>query len=129
MVIFAMIIFGISLIGIVSLFVLKHWEDGSGRVLVPALRVRADARAMQLKGRLSHIQVDLARIAPLALLYMRYLIHEGALGFAAFARISERQAHRVADLVSHKRTFVARAPRSEYLKKVGERKNGMEDHS
>ena len=122
-----MIIFGISLIAIASLFVLKNWETGSGRVIAPAFRYDADVRAIQLKSRLSHVRLDLARIPPLALLYCRYLIHEGALGFAAFARLSEKQAHRVADLVSHKRTFVTRETRSEFLRKVSDHKNGGEE--
>jgi hypothetical protein len=124
MMIFAMIIFGFSLIAITSLFVLKNWELRSGRMLAPAFRHKADEQAIQLKNRLSHIRLDLARVAPLAVLYGRYLIHEGALGFAAFARISERQAHRIADLVSHKRTYVVRETRSEFLKKVSSHKNG-----
>jgi hypothetical protein len=120
----AIVVFGISLIAIASLFVLKQWETGSGRMVAPVLRSRADRRALALKARLFHIRLDLARIAPIAFLYLRYLIHEGALGFAALARMSERQAHRLADLVSHKRTFVAREPRSEFLKKVSDHKNG-----
>ena len=120
-----MIMFGISLVGMISLFVLKNWETGSGRVLAPALRARADNRAAALKNRISHIRLDLARIAPIVLLYSRYLIHEGALGFAAFARLSEREAHRIADLVSHKRTFVVRETKSEFLKKVSGHKNGV----
>jgi hypothetical protein len=46
------------------------------------------------------------------------------LGFAAFARSSERQAHRLADLVSHKHGFVPRETRSEFLRKMSEHKNG-----
>jgi hypothetical protein len=128
MVIFAMIVFGISLISIIALFVLKNWENGSGRILMPAFRERSDDQAMRLKNRISHMGLDLARVPPIAVLYGRYLVHEGALGFAAFARMSEAYAHRVADLVSHKRTFVARAPRSEFLKKVSDHKNGGGEH-
>lgn len=120
----AIVVFGLSLIAIMSLFVLKYWETGSGRVLAPSLRIKADRRALELKDRLSHIRLDLARIPPLTVLYGRYLVHEGALGFAAFARISEHQAHRLADLVSHKRTFVVRETRSEFLKKVSDHKKG-----
>ena len=125
--VFAIAVFGISLIAIASLFVLKQWETGSGRVIAPALRVQADARALELKAKLFHIRLDLARIPPLALLYMRYLIHEGALAFAAFARFSEHQAHRLADTVSHKRTFVVRETRSDFLKQVSDHKNGGEE--
>lgn len=124
MTIFAIVIFGVSLIGIMVLFIVKHWEINAGRVIAPALRHRADEEAKNLKRHLFHIRVDLARIGPILVLYVRYLIHEGALGFAGFARLSERQAHRLADTVSHKRTFVPRETRSEFLKKVSDHKNG-----
>ncbi len=124
MAIFAIIIFGISLVAIGALFVLKHWEVGAGRVLVPTVREDADRRALAFKDRLLHLREDLARIPPITVLYARYLVHEGALGFAAFARMSEHQAHHLADLVSHKHTFAPRETRSEFLKQVSEHKNG-----
>ena len=128
MTIFAIVVFGLSLIAIMSLFVLKQWETQSGRVIAPALRVKADHRAVELKAKLFRLRLDLARILPITVLYTRYLIHEAALGFAVFARASERQAHRLAEMVSHKRTFVARETRSEFLKKVSGHKNGGEEH-
>ena len=124
MVVFAIIVFGVTLVAIAALFVLKRWEITRGRVLAPALRIRADHEALVLKNQLFHLRRNLARVAPIAVLYLRYLIHEGALGFASFARLSERQAHHLADAVSHKRTFVPRETKSEFLKKVSEHKNG-----
>jgi hypothetical protein len=126
--IFAIVIFGISLIGIGMLFLLKRWETEAGRVLAPAWRKEADYRALALKDKLFHLRRDLARIPPIALLYCRYLVHEGALGFAAFARMSEGYAHRLADLVSHKHTFVPRETKSEFLRQVSEHKNGAGEH-
>ena len=122
--VFAIIIFGMSLVAVSSLFVLKYWETGSGRVIAPSLRARADHRALELKDALFHVRLDIARIPPFAVLFMRYLVHEGALAFAAFARLSERQAHRLADVVSHKRTFAPRETRSQFLKQVSDHKTG-----
>ena len=124
MVTFSILSFGISLVLIGGLFVLKRWEVRASHVLVPAARRGADRHALALKDRLLNIRQDLARVPPLVTLYARYLVHEGALGFAAFARMSEIQAHRLADLVSHKHTFVPRETRSEFLRKVSEHKNG-----
>jgi len=45
-------------------------------------------------------------------------VREAALGLAASARYLERQAHRLADLVSHKRGFERRETKSEFLKQV-----------
>ena len=114
----AISIFGVTLVAIGALFVLKFWETGTGRMLAPSLRMGADTYALQLKNRLFRARLDLARTVPFAVLLSRYLVHEGALGFAAFARISEMQAHRLAELVSHKRTFVPRETRSTFLRQV-----------
>jgi hypothetical protein len=114
----AISIFGVALVAIGALFVLKYWETGTGRLVAPALRTGADTYALQFKRRLFRARLDLARTVPFAVLFSRYLIHEGALAFAAFARISEMQAHRLADLVSHKRTFVPRETRSTFLRQV-----------
>ncbi len=124
MVFFAIFVFGVSLIGIIALFALKYRELKIGRKLAPAMRTRADHEALVLKNKLFNMRTDIARIAPIAVLYGRYLVHEGALGFAAFARMSEQQAHHLADAVSHKRTFVPRETKSDFLKKVSEHKSG-----
>jgi len=124
MTVFAIITFGISLIGICALFILKYWETGTGRVLAPVMRQEADERARELKERLFHLRADVAHMGPLLVLFVRYLIHEGALAFAGFARIMEAQAHRLAELVSHQHTFVPRETKSEFLKRVSEHKNG-----
>ena len=121
---FTIAVFGVSIVAIGGLFTLKHWEAGTGRILAPSLRRSADRRALELKVRMLNVRHDLARIPPMAVLYGRYLVHEGALGFASFARMSERQAHRLADLVSHKHGFVVRETRSDFLRQVSEHKNG-----
>ena len=121
---FAIIVFGVSLVVIATLFVLKYFEVRSGSVVGTSLRYKADRGALALKYRISIVRLDLARVSPVVLLYSRYLVHEGALRFASIARMAERQAHRLADLVSHKRSFVPRETRSEFLRKVSNRKNG-----
>ena len=124
MAVFAILLFGISLIAISSLFVLKHWETGTGRMIAPRFRSKADARARALKQELFNIRGTLGRLGPIAILYARYLIHKGALATAAFARLSERQAHKLADTVSHKRTLIPRETKSQFLKQVSDHKNG-----
>ena len=124
MAVFAILLFGLSLIAISSLFVLKHWETGTGRMIAPDLRYKADRRARALKQELFSLRGTLGRFGPIAILYVRYLVHKGALALAAFARLSERQAHKLADTVSHKRTFVVRETKSQFLKQVSDHKNG-----
>lgn len=122
--VFATIIFVGSLIGIVALFGLKHWEMRREKLLVPAMRSELDRRAVQLKELMAAARVDLEKLPPIVMRLSRFAIHEAALGFAAMAHFAEREAHRVADLVSHKHRFERRETRSEFLKKVAEHKNG-----
>ncbi|QQG37838.1 MAG: hypothetical protein HYS26_04420 [Candidatus Kaiserbacteria bacterium] len=126
---FAIIVFLLSLFGILSLFGLKRWEESKSRTLAPALRGKLDAEALRLKDLLFALQKDLEKLPPETLHLARILVHKTALGAASVARGFERQAHRLADLVSHKGRFTRRAPRSEFLQKVIEHKNGSSGDS
>ena len=118
MILFAAVVFGLSLIAIVALFELKRREAKSGQVYLPALRERLDVRALHLKDLITAAEADLAKLPPEAVHLSRVGIHILALEAARIARFLEGKAHRLADLVSHKHRFVRRAPRSEFLKKV-----------
>ncbi len=121
--VFAAIVFVFSLLNICVLFALKSWELRHEKLVLPVLRRKADARAQQLKELAYAARTDIVTFLPEVVRFGRFLIHELALGFAALARFLERQAHRLADLVSHKRGFERRETRSEFLKKVADRKN------
>ncbi|MBM3261027.1 hypothetical protein FJY93_01275 [Candidatus Kaiserbacteria bacterium] len=116
--VFATIIFAFSLAGIVFLFAFKAWEIRRGLELAPNLRQKADQKALRLKSSLMNSREEAAKIVPLLGLLSRYLIHEGALGFARAAHFSGVQAHRLADFVSYKHRFERQAPRSTFLKQV-----------
>jgi len=118
MALFATIIFALSFFGIIALFVLKAWETRRGFVLAPDMRRGADERALRLKHYLMNGRQEASKIIPLLVLLGRYVIHESALGFARAAHFAGVQAHRLADLVSHKHHFERQAPRSEFLKQV-----------
>ncbi len=113
--------FFFSLVGLVAFFALKRVELRRGVVFFPAWRTRADHEAMRLKGFGAVLWADMAKIPPIAARTARAAAHEAALGLAALARLSERGAHRLADLVSHKRGFERRETRSEFLRQVSER--------
>lgn len=119
----ASIIFLIALVLIALLFALRQWEINHGRTLSPALRSRADHAATELKHRALESGTEIQKLWPFAILLSRYLVHEAALGFAQIARVLEREAHNVAELVSHKRSFTPRETRSEFLRKM-DRGNG-----
>src|SRR3989344_3902533 len=102
MILFAGIAFFLALTLIVALFAIKLSEERSGRRAMPSWRDALDSEALHIKGLLS-----------------------AALEFARAARAASREVHRLADFVSHKRNFKRRVTRSEFLKKMGERKGGM----
>ena len=116
-------VFVFSLIGTATLFALKYWEGKRGNVFVPTVRQKADVQAEKFKELVIAAWFDLGKVPSEAFRTARIIVHEAALGFAALARFSERQAHRLADLVSHKRGFERRETRSEFLRKVSEHKN------
>jgi hypothetical protein len=120
----AAVVFFLSVALIAGLFWLKYWEVRYERVLWGQWRDRADSRAVGLKTRLQHTVWNLSHIAPVAGHLSRFLVHEVAMLFAAIARVAETQAHRLADLVSHKHRFERRETQSDFLKQVAERKNG-----
>ncbi len=122
--VFALIVFVFSLLGIAALFALKHWELRHEKVLAPDFRRKTDVRAQQVKELAHAARADLVKLLPEVVHFVRALVHEAALAFAALAHFLGRQAHRLADLVSHKRGFEKRETRSEFLKKVAEHKNG-----
>lgn len=121
--VFAAIVFLLSFVCIVGLFSLKVWETRSGRVLAPAFRMRADARAVELKELALAARNDLDKLWPATVRLAHFLLHEAVLAFAALAHYASRQAYRLADMVSHKRGFERRETRSEFLKKVAEHKS------
>lgn len=119
----AAIVFFASLVGLALLFTLKAVEAKRDSVFMPGFRMTLDQHAIVLKERLIDLRLILARIPPIIVLIGRYLLHELAIAAAKLARIAEAQAYRVADFVSHKRSFEKRTgpavgPQSDFLKKV-----------
>jgi hypothetical protein len=119
----ALVFFALSLFGIIVLFAHKAWELRTERVLAPVMRERADERAELFKQLLERGQREFRRLPPALVDLSRTILHDAALGAAATARFLERQSHRLADLVSHKRTFERRETTSEFLKSVSSYKN------
>ncbi len=115
---FIVSVFLLSLGGIVSLFSLKHWEGNRARMLFPSLRMWADAQALALKEWAVRARTEANTLPPMLVQASHFLVHETALALAALARYSERQLHRLADFVSHKRGFQRRESHNEFLKRI-----------
>ena len=117
----------ISLVGIVALFTLKYLEVERGNVFVSTVREAADLRTVAFKGFLEWCQAEFKKLGPTSIRLARILLHDLALALARLSRASERQAHKLADLVSHKHRFVQRESTNEFLKQVSEYKNGLSE--
>lgn len=113
-----MIVFGVSLALIVTLFILKRIEVSREARFAENLRTSADHGALQVKAMLVITEGYIEKIPFFLGALTRYSVHVGALSFARVARGLEEQAHRVADLVSHKHRFERRETKSKYLKEV-----------
>jgi hypothetical protein len=123
MIAFAGSVFGLSLFGIVLLFMMKKYELARGTLMGGGMRDRADLFALRVKWVIMVIEWYLARTPIFLSVLARYGVRMAALGFANLARTSEQQAHRLADMVSHKRNFERRETRSEFLKQMSEHKS------
>ena len=122
MTILSIIVFVMSLAGIGGLFTLRYYEEKNGAKYAPAYRAEADRYALAFKDRLEDLRRDAEHIGPAAARVGRELVHDGALGFASFARLMERGAYALADRVGHKHRFVPRESRNEFLRRVSEYK-------
>lgn len=122
--IFFLVLFAFSLLGMITLFSVKSWELSHAHKIAPIFRERADKEAVHAKELLLAAQSDFGKLPPLLVHTLHVTLHAAAVDFGHFAHWLGSQAHRLADSVSHKRHFERRETRSEFLKKVSEHKNG-----
>ena len=134
----AFAIFGISLVGLLGVFGLKAWEVSRGSVTAPRLRERLDGYALTLKRLVAQAGHLIEQLPSLAVWTLRTVVHVLAVATAAVARVAERRAHQIADLVSHKHSHEhAQQKRTEshFLSQISEETNmkerderGVEQH-
>ncbi len=115
-----MILLGVSILGIAGLFYVKHWEERNAQIFAPAFRLVADSKALDIKFFLGLTQQEFKKLGPTSVRVARALLHDLALSLAALSRASERGAHQLADMVSHKHRFERRETKNEFLKQVSD---------
>ena len=120
---FCAIVFFLTIILIAALFSVKARELSLGRTLMPQPRQRADEFALHLKDLLDAGRKDIAHLPPLLLHAGQRILHGIAVDAGHLAHWLGVQSHKLADSVSHKRNFERGETRSEFLKKVSERKS------
>jgi len=124
MIIAPAIVCGVTLFFLIVLFALKRVEVARERRFGENVRARADMQALRIKAALETGEAYLGEVPFYFSALSRFLVHIGALSFARLARASAQRAHQLADLVSHKRGFERRETKSQFLREVGEVKNG-----
>ncbi len=120
----AFVVFGISLASLIALFMMKAREATHPSVARALWRDKADTLALEIKWVVMVLEWYVSRLPLIATLLGRRLVRSAALSFAHLARLSAEYAHRLADFVSHKRSFERRETKSDFLKQVTEHKNG-----
>jgi hypothetical protein len=125
----AAVTFGVSLFGILLLFVMKKVEVSRGALIGGSARDSADLFALRVKWVFLVIEWYLSRLPDFLFLLSRHAVRAGALYLARTARYAESQAYHLADFVSHKRNFERRETKSNYLKQVGEPTRARTDDS
>lgn len=118
--------FSVSVFCVVSLFVLKSYEERRGVTFFPRMRERADVHALYLKSRVMDALEKGTHLPTFLLVFSKQLVHIAARALAHAARSIEAFAHTIADRVSHKHKFERKEGASPFLKKmVEERKNSF----
>lgn len=120
---FATVVFFASLVLIIALFAVRHFEEKRGARFGARSRHLADNAALNLKDTLAYGREQLEKLPPEVAHVSMGVIHAGALAAASLARLFEYQAHRFADFVSSKRNFQRRETKSEFLKQVTDFRN------
>jgi hypothetical protein len=119
-------VFLLSLVGIIALFVVKHRERSREALYAPRLRARLDDSARFLKARLVALEAEAEKIPPRAVAAGHFLLHDAAILVGHAGRALERKAFGLADMISHRHRFEKKEPRSDFLKRVNEAKNGKD---
>jgi len=121
----AISIFGVSLVGLTTLFAFKYWERERSIIYFALQRKKLDRYARVTKLIMRALNEYAQELPGHAVVLARQGVHLGAVSFAQFARSAEKRAHQIADLVSHKRGFERRETHSTFLKKVAEHKSTL----
>ena len=119
------IVFAASLAGIALLFILKYAEAATGKTLLPGTRRALDARAEEVERWGAFLAHVIEHIPAFLVVFLYFSVHVTAVLVALIARSAERQAHKVADFVSHRRTFERKETRSDFLKEVSHHKETL----
>jgi len=121
----ALITFFVTLLLVFVLFALKRVEVARGRRFGEGVRSSADRGALRVKEILQATEGQIENIPWFLGAITRYGVHVGAMSFARLARVSEREAQRLAEMVSHRHRFERKETKSKYLKEVsGYREEG-----
>jgi hypothetical protein len=125
MISFYIALFFASLAGLVMLFSLKYVEVASGRIFMPNVRQALDAHASRVRRGCMKLIHVVEHLPAFTVLFGYWILHILAVLVALSARSVERQAHRSADFISHRRKYERRETQSSFLKEVSSHKDSI----
>ena len=111
-------VFFVALAGLICLFGFKYWENRRGKMPWSNTRRRIDAHAHRTKEIMLVSVVELEKLPPHLINFMRASVQRGAIAFGYLAHWLGRRSHALADMISHKHRFQRKETNSEFLKKV-----------
>lgn len=118
--------FASALVALVLLFVVAYAEERRGALFLSRAQGALDLWALGVERRLAHAGRVLDHWPTYVAQVGYYSVHVTAVLVALLARAAEKRAHRVADFVSLKRSFIRRETKSDFLKAVQEHKDTLE---
>jgi len=112
----------LSVLGLLGIFLVKEWEQSSGRILFPGFRKRADARTLDLY---AQVQAIPKRTKVMLLYLAHHSIYQSSRTALLLLRIVERRLMKLLNMIRGKGVVTKREPPSTFLKHVAEHKNGI----
>lgn len=120
------VLFSVSFLGIVALFMLKAWEvRRDGARVMETWRTQADGFALCCKRVLVRWDHFFSRLPLIVTALTRIGIARVAVSFSRLASTAAEHADRLADLVSYKHRFERRETKSDFLKRMSESTKGV----
>lgn len=114
----------LSILGLLGIFLVKEWEQSSGKMLFPGFRKRADTRTLDLYVLIRAIP----KRTKVTLLYLvHHSVYQGSRTALLLLRIVERRLMKLLNMIRGKGVVTKREPPSTFLKHVAEHKNGIRE--
>ena len=114
----------LTVIGVV--FLVAYIESRRGALVLPRAQAVLDGWAQGAQREFGRAGRTLDNWPTVIAQVLYYAVHVAAVAVALLARAAEKRAHKVADFVSHRRSFTQHETKSNFLKEVRKHKQTLE---